>query len=95
MSPAIALDGKVFVERADDDAFRLGDHGEQRSLRNGAAAGDGRQPAAAPRAQLAIHAIAMDVSAVAAAPRRNALGKHFENRRRKFRETDCGRDRPA
>ena len=34
---------------------------------------------AAPRSQLAIDAIAMYVSAVASAPRRNALGQHFEN----------------
>ena len=47
MSPAIAFDGEVFVDGADDDAFGLRDHGEQSGLGNGAAAGDGRQ--AAPR----------------------------------------------
>ena len=75
----IALDGKVFVERAHDNSFGLGDHGEQRSLWDGAAAGDRGQPCAASRPQLAIDAIAMDVSAVASATRRNALGEHFEN----------------
>ncbi len=76
----IALDGKVFVERADHDAFRFGDHGEERSLGNRAAAGDGRQPAAPPRPQLPVHPIVMDVGAVAPAPRGNAFGKHFEDR---------------
>ena len=36
--------------------------------------------AAAPRPQLAVHAVVMHVGAVTAAPRRNALGKHFEDR---------------
>ena len=57
----------------------LGDHGEQRSFRNGAAAGDGRQPAAAPRPQLAVHAVVMDVGAVSSAPRGNSFRKHFED----------------
>ena len=74
-----ALDGEVFVQRAHDNSVRFGHHREQCGLRDGAAAGDGGQPAAAPRPQFAVHAVAMDVGAVAAAPRCNSLGKHFEN----------------
>jgi len=68
----VALNGEVFIECADDHSFRLGNHGKQRSFRNGAAAGDCRQPRSTPRAQFAIDAIAMDVSAIAPSPRRNA-----------------------
>ena len=76
----IAFDREVFVERADHNAVGLGDDGEERGFRNGAAAGDGRQPAAPPRPQFPVHAVAMDVSAITPAPRCNALGEHFENR---------------
>ena len=44
-----ALDGEIFVERADRGAFRLGDHLVLRGLRNRAARCDGREPRAAPR----------------------------------------------
>ena len=74
----VALDGEVFVERADHDAFRFGHHREERGVGNRAAAGDGGQPRSAARAQFAVHAIAMQVGAVASAPGRNAFGKHFE-----------------
>ena len=54
-----ALDGEVFVHRANDVVFGRGDHGVEGVFRNGAAAGDGREAAAAPcRAGDAIHAIA-------------------------------------
>ena len=76
----IALYREIFVKRADNNALRFGDHGKERSLWNRAAAGDGRQPAASPRAQLPVHLVVMDVGAVTSAPRCNPLGKHFEDR---------------
>src|SRR3984957_151823 len=57
----IALHGEVFVECAHHNSIRFGDYGEQRRLRDGAATGDGGEPASAPRAQFAIHPVAMDV----------------------------------
>ncbi len=76
---AIAFDGEVFVERADHGAFRLGDHGEEGSLGNGATTGDGRQSRAAPRPQLAVDPVVMDIGAIASAARGDAFGEHFEN----------------
>src|SRR6202030_395500 len=40
----IALDREVFIQSAHDNSIRFGDHGEQRSLRDGAATGNGGQP---------------------------------------------------
>jgi hypothetical protein len=75
----IALDGKVFVECANNNSFGLGNHRKQRSFGDGAAAGDCRQPRSAPRPQLAIDAVAMDVRAITSTPRSDALGEHFQN----------------
>src|SRR5258708_4054236 len=76
----VALHREIFVKGADHNAIWLGDHGEERSLRNSAAAGNGRQPAASPRPQLAVHFVVMDVCAVAPPSRCNPLGKHCEDR---------------
>ena len=74
----IALDGKIFIQGAHHDSFRLEYDGKQRRLRDGATAGDGRQSAAAARSELVVHAVAVEICAVAPSPRRDALRKHFE-----------------
>src|SRR5204863_1687914 len=74
------LDSKVFVEGANDDAFRFCHNGEQCSLRNRAATGDGSKTCSAAGAKNAVHAVVMKIGSVAAAAGGNAFGKHFENR---------------
>ena len=73
------LDGKVFIDGADDNRFRLGNHGVERILGNGTAAGNGSKSAAAPPAQAFVDLIVMQVRAVAATPRGNAFGQHRDN----------------
>ena len=93
MSPVVAFHREVFVERADHDAFRLRHHGEQRSVGNRAAAGDGGEPAAAARAQFPVHAVAMQVRAVASAPGGDAFGQASRALRGRSRARDRGTDR--
>ena len=71
-----AFGGEVFIHRPHDNAFRFRNHGEQRVVGNRTAAGDRRQTGAAPRSQLAVDAVVMEVSAVAASLRSDSFGKH-------------------
>src|SRR5580658_5059590 len=71
-----AFDGEVFIDCANRAAIRLGDHGEQSIVRNRAAARDRRQSRAAPRPQLAVDAIMVQVSTMASALRSNAFREH-------------------
>ncbi len=76
---AQTFDGEVFVHGADHGAFRLGDDGVERVIRNRAAAGDGGEAAAAASAEAMIDLIAMQVGAVAPAARGDAIGKHRDD----------------
>ena len=75
----VALHREIFIDCADNNSIRLRNYGKQRRFRNSPAAGDGGQPTAAASTQPMIHAIAMEISAVASSPGRNSLGEHFEN----------------
>ena len=57
-------------------ALGLAHNGVKRIFRDRAAAGDGRKPASAPPAQRSIYPVAMQIRAVTAAPRGNALREH-------------------
>ncbi len=74
-----ALDGEVLVERADHDALRFQAPPVVGVLRDGAAAGDGSEPRAAPRTQPAVHRVTMQVGALAAAARGDAIGQHHQD----------------
>ena len=77
----VALDGEVFVERADDRAVLVvGDDAVVGDLGNGAAAGDGRQPGALAGPQPAVDAVAVQVGAMPAALRRDAFAEHLQHR---------------
>jgi hypothetical protein len=54
-----ALDGEIFVERADEDAGGLENHLVIGVVGDGAAAGDGGEPRALARPQHVIHGVAM------------------------------------
>src|SRR6185295_1054388 len=56
---AHALHGEIFVDLADEDAGRFLDDVVVGGVRDGAAAGDRREPGAAPRAQLVVHLVAV------------------------------------
>ena len=76
----IALDGEVFIERADDGAVLVvGDDAIARDFRDRPAAGDGREPRAFPRPQAAIDAVAMEIRPPAPARRRDPLAQHLED----------------
>ena len=75
-----ALDGEVFVERADDGSVGLGDHEVLRVVGNRAAGGDRGQPRAPPAAHDAVHAVAMEKRAAAAALGADAFGQHLDDR---------------
>ena len=62
---------------------------------NRAAARDRRQPRSAPRPQLAIDAVMMQISAVASPLRRDPLRKHLQHSCRKSRAKDCDTDKLA
>ena len=79
MSPRKTFDGEIFVHRADDGAFGLGDYGVERVIGDGAAAGDGGEAAAAASAEAMVHLVAMQIGAVAAAARGDAFGKHVDD----------------
>ena len=74
-----ALDGEILVERADDRFVGLGEHEELRVVGNRAAGRDRRQARAAPAAHDAVHAIAMEKRAAAAALGADALGQHVDD----------------
>ncbi len=75
----VALHREVLIQRADHYFFRLRHHREQRRLRNRSAAGDGRQPRAAPRPQPPVHHVAEQIRAVAAALGGDALRQHLQH----------------
>ena len=77
---AEAFDGEVFVNRADDGAFRLSKDGVERVVWNCAAACDRGEAAAAATTHASIDAIAMEVRAVASATSGDAFGEHFDDR---------------
>jgi hypothetical protein len=79
-SPARLSTAKSSSTVPDDFAVRLGDHLVIRGIRNRAAGGDGGQPRAAPAAHDAVHLIAMQIRAAAAALRGDALGQHLDDR---------------
>ena len=74
-----ALDGEVFVQRADDRFFRFGDDVVIRILGNRAAGRDCREPRASAAAHDAVDLIAMQKRAAAAALRGDAFRKHFDD----------------
>ncbi len=80
----IAFDGEVFVQRANDNAFGLGNHCEQCCLWNRAAAGDGCKAGTPARAEFAIDAIVMQVRTIAPPAGRNPFGEHFDDRIEEF-----------
>ncbi len=80
MSPALLSTAKSSSRVPTTPPFGLGDHGEQSSIGNRAAAGDRRQSGSAAGAQFAIHTIVMKISAVASAACGNAFREHFDDR---------------
>ena len=70
------LDREVLVHAADTQALRLQHHVIVGGVRDCAARGKRSHPCAAPRAQLAVHRIAMQVGRTDATPRAVALGQH-------------------
>ena len=70
---------RIFVDRANIDAFRHRPRAEQRGFRNRAAAGDCRQARPTSSTQTIVHAVAMNVGAVASALGGDALGEHLKN----------------
>ncbi len=77
---AVALHSKVFINRTHNNAIGLRHHGIKRVIWDRSAAGDGRQPRPAPRPQLAVHSVPVQICAIASAPRGDALGQHLKNR---------------
>jgi hypothetical protein len=71
-----AFDGKVLVHRADDDRLRLQYDFVISRVGDGAAGHQRGKPCAAPRAQLAVHRIAMQVGRARALAGGEALGQH-------------------
>ncbi len=74
-----ALDGEVLVDGADGHVVGLRDDRIEAGIGNGAAAGDRREAGAAAAAQPAVHAVAVQVGAVPAATRRNAVRQHRDD----------------
>ena len=62
-----AVDRKILVERADHVTVRLDDDVVVRGVRNRTAAGDCREPSAAPRAHPAVDAIVVEKGSATAA----------------------------
>lgn len=75
-----ALDREILVHRAHDDRLRLQHHLVVGGVGDGPAGGQRGEPRAAPRAQLAVHRVAMDVGRARALPRGEALGQHAHHR---------------
>src|SRR5260370_21008891 len=74
-----AFHGKIFVDGADSDALGLGHYGIDGILRNGSAAGNGREARAPARAHNAVYAIAMQIGCVAAAGAGDTFGQPFDD----------------
>ena len=75
----ITFDGKVFIEGANDNLFRLHDDGEEGCVRNRPAACDRRQSRTASSPQLLIDLVAVKVGAISSALRCNTLGEHLDD----------------
>ncbi|MCY1413348.1 hypothetical protein D9M71_287780 [compost metagenome] len=73
-----ALDGKVFVDAADIQAQGFKDHGIVGIVRDGAAAGHGRQLAATPTTQGAGHGVAVQIGTAHALAAVVAFGEHTQ-----------------
>ncbi len=74
-----ALDREIFVDGSDDVTVRLDDDVVVGVLRDRAARGDRGDARAAPRPQLAVDPVVVEVRAAAPARRRDAVGQHGED----------------
>src|SRR5439155_24225064 len=78
---AVALDGEILVERADQGAVLVvGDDAVVGDLGDGPAAGNGGEAGALARLQTAVDAVAVQIGAPAAALRRDPLAHHLQHR---------------
>src|SRR5262245_58587045 len=75
-----ALDGEVFVHRADHHVLRLEQNLKIGIVGDSSAGGDGGEPRSAPPAQHAVDLVAVDQGAAPSAPRGEALGQHAQRR---------------
>src|SRR5437868_6018809 len=73
---ALRLDGKVFIQSADDSLFRQSDDCIQGVVGNRATVGDSDHAASTTRFEHAVHAIAMQVGAVTSAAGSDAVGEN-------------------
>ena len=71
--------GEILVDGANVGAFRLSHHGVKRIVGNRAAARDRRETTSPPRPYSAIHPVAMQIRAVAAAASVDALREHGDD----------------
>jgi hypothetical protein len=74
-----AFDGKIFIHGADEGLTGKFDDSVVGRVRNRSAVGDRSQPRAAPGAQHAVNAVAMQIRAAAAAPGLDAFAEHFQD----------------
>src|SRR5690242_8287421 len=72
----LALDGKVFIERADDSFFGQCNNCIERVVGNRAAIRDGDHAASSAGFKNAIHAIAMQIRSVTTAAGSDAVGEY-------------------
>ena len=77
--PGHALDGKVFVDGSDEEAFRFENHLIVSIVRDGTAGSDGRQTRAFARPHAPAHAVVVQMRSAAAAPHRKAFGEHVQH----------------
>ena len=93
MSPAMLSTAKSSSTVPTTVPSGCGDDVVERGVGNRAAAGDRREPRAAPAAQAAVHAVAMQIGAVAPAPRGDALRQHLDDlvEVRRAADRDTGR----
>ena len=78
--PGQALDGEIFIQRADYFFFRLSDDGIVGGLRDRSAGGDRCESSATAASNSSVHLIAMQVSSAAAALGGDAVGQHGDDR---------------
>src|SRR6516165_8868003 len=75
----IALDGEILVERADHGSMLILGHDTiVGDIRNGAAAGNRRQPCILARLELAVDAVTVQISAVSPTRRRDPFTEHLD-----------------
>ena len=75
-----AFHREILVHRADHGALRFQHHEIVGGVRDRAAGGERNQPRAAPRAQLAMHGVAVQVGGTHAAARGETFGQHAHDR---------------